>query len=512
MSTLLDEFKAYLTKMQQYEHVTTLLFWDMKTKAPKFGQAAHIEALTYFSAENFAMSTSETLGNMLDQLAKPEEYEALDDTWKFIVRRMKRDFDRNRRIPADVYEAFVRAQAESGRAWEEAKNENDFSLFAPHLKKMIDMQKEITGYKDPDKEVYEAMLDEYEEGMDSATIDCLFHDLKKELIPLVKKIVEKNQPEDPRFHVYFDPDAQKKVQWMLLDYIGFRRDAGAVDETEHPFTIGFSSKDVRVTNHYYEHDPLSSIFSAIHEGGHAIFDQNVNPAYDKTVAGSCVYMGIHESQSRFYENILGRNKNFWVPIYEKLGELLPQFREISLDDFYREINHVRNSFIRTEADELTYCFHIILRYEMEQAIFRDHVPVEELPALWNQKMKEYLQITPENDREGILQDVHWSDASFGYFPSYLLGSIYDGMYLETIEQELGSVDELLAAGRISEITKWLNEKIHWYGNTRKPKEVIEAVCGKEVSAEPLIRYFKKKYTEIYGFGDKAPYNSKQALS
>lgn len=209
-------------------------------------------------------------------------------------------------------------------------------------------------------------------------------------------------------------------------------------------------------------------------------------------------MGVHESQSRFYENILGRNKNFWVPIYDKLGEFLPQFQEISLDDFYREINHVRNSPIRIEADEVTYCLHIILRYEIEQAIFDGHVPVEELPVLWNQKMEEYLQITPENDSEGILQDIHWSDGSFGYFPSYLLGSIYDGMYLDAIEQELGSVDEILAAGEISKITKWLNEKIHWYGSTRTPKEVIEAVCGKEVSAEPLLRYFKKKYTEIYG--------------
>jgi carboxypeptidase Taq len=208
-------------------------------------------------------------------------------------------------------------------------------------------------------------------------------------------------------------------------------------------------------------------------------------------------MGIHESQSRFYENILGRSKNFWMPIYDKLGEYLPQFREIPLDDFYREINHVRNSFVRIEADEVTYCLHIILRYEMEQAIFRGHVPVEELPALWNKKMEEYLQITPENDSEGILQDIHWSDGSFGYFPTYLLGSIYDGMYLEAIEQELGSVDEILAAGEIFKITKWLNENIHWYGSTRTPKEVIEAVCGKEVSAEPLLRYFKKKYTEIY---------------
>ena len=208
-------------------------------------------------------------------------------------------------------------------------------------------------------------------------------------------------------------------------------------------------------------------------------------------------MGVHESQSRFYENILGRNKNFWLPIYDKLGELLPQFKEITLDEFYHEINHVRNSLIRTEADEVTYCFHIILRYEMEKAIFRDHVPVAKLPELWNEKMKEYLDIVPANDSEGILQDMHWSDASFGYFPSYLLGSIYDGMYLEELEKELGSVDELLAAGKIGEITKWLNRKIHWYGSTRTPKEVIANVCGKEVSAEPLIRYFKEKYSKLY---------------
>lgn len=498
MSQLLEEFQKYLEKMNQYEHVTSLLFWDMKTVSPKLGQPAHIEALTRFSSESFALSTSEKLGEMLNGLAAPEEYETLDDAWKFIVRRMKRDFERNKRIPAEVYEAFVRAQAESGNAWEEAKNAADFSIFAPHLKKMIAMTREITGYTDPDREVYDALLNQYEEGMDSATIDRLFGELKQELIPLVQKILSAPQPEDAPFHESFDVDAQKKVQQLLLDYIGFRRDAGAVGESEHPFTMNFSSKDVRITNHYYEHEPISSMFSAIHEGGHGIFEQNVNPAYDNTVAGSCCYMGIHESQSRYYENILGRNKNFWIPIYDRLGELLPQFKEIPLEDFYREINHVRNSFIRTEADELTYCFHIILRYEMEKAIFRDNVPVDSLPALWNQKMQEYLQITPKNDAEGILQDTHWSDGSFGYFPSYLLGSIYDGMYLEAMEEELGSVDALLSEGRIGEITKWLNEKIHRYGSTRTPKEVIAAVCGREVSAEPLICYFNKKYTEVYG--------------
>ena len=497
MSELEKKLKDFLELKKQYDHVTTLLYWDMETGTPKLGQQAHVDALTYFSTRSFEMGTSDELEQMLQALSKPEEYEALDDTMKFIVTRMKRDMDKDKRIPKDLFEAFVRAQAEAGNAWRDAKNASDFSMFAPHLEKMIEMRKEITGYTDPGKEIYDALLDNYEEGMDTETIDHLFGDLKKELIPLVKQILAAKQPDDSKFKGQYDVDAQKKVQNLLLDYIGFSKDAGSVGETEHPFTLNFNSKDVRVSNHYYEEEPLFAMFSAIHEGGHAIFEQNVNPAYDNTVAGSCCYMGVHESQSRFYENILGRNKNFWLPIYDKLGELLPQFKEITLDEFYHEINHVRNSMIRTEADEVTYCFHIILRYEMEKAIFRDHVPVAKLPELWNEKMKEYLDIVPANDAEGILQDMHWSDASFGYFPSYLLGSIYDGMYLEELEKELGSVDELLAAGKIGEITKWLNQKIHWYGSTRTPKEVIANVCGKEVSAEPLIRYFKEKYSKLY---------------
>ena len=497
MSELEKKLKDFLELKKQYDHVTTLLYWDMETGTPKMGQQAHVDALTYFSTKSFEMGTSDELEQMLHALSEPKEYEALDDTMKFIVTRMKRDIDKDKRIPKDRFEAFVRAQAEAGNAWRDAKNASDFSMFAPHLEKMIEMRKEITGYTDPGKDIYDALINNYEEGMDTATIDRLFGDLKKELIPLVKQILAAKQPDDSKFKGHYDVDTQKKVQNLLLDYIGFSKEAGSVGETEHPFTLNFNSKDVRVSNHYYEEEPLFAMFSAIHEGGHAIFEQNVNPAYDNTVAGSCCYMGVHESQSRFYENILGRNKNFWLPIYEKLGELLPQFKEITLDEFYHEINHVRNSLIRTEADEVTYCFHIILRYEIEKAIFRDHVPVAKLPELWNEKMKEYLDIVPANDAEGILQDMHWSDASFGYFPSYLLGSIYDGMYLEALENELGSVDELLAAGKIGEITKWLNQKIHWYGSTRTPKEVIANVCGKEVSAEPLIRYFKEKYSKLY---------------
>lgn len=493
MSTKKEELQKILEKINRLGHVVSLLYWDMRTTMPKEGFAKHSDAVAHFSTEQFQLSVSDELGDVLTALMSEEEYNNLDDTWKFIVKKMKTDYDKNKRIPGDVFEQYVRTQAEAEHCWEEAKHKSDYSIFAPKLKEIIELTKEITEYQEPGKEVYDALLNQYEEGMDSETIDRIFGELKAELVPLIEKVVAKEQPVNPKFQGFFDVDAQEKVQKLLLDYIGFSWDRGAVGKTEHPFTLNFSSKDVRVTNHYYENSPISSIFSAIHEGGHAIFEQNVNSEYDGTVAGSCQYMGIHESQSRFYENILGRNKNFWIPIYEKLGEILPQFKEISLDEFYHEINRVSNTLIRTESDELTYGMHIILRYEMEKAIFRDGVEVEDLPALWNQKMEEYLKITPPSDAEGILQDMHWSGGSFGYFPSYLLGNVYDGMLLEQMEEELGSLDEILAQGRIMEITKWLNEKIHRFGSTRLPKDTLLAVCGKEVTAQPLIKYFKNKY-------------------
>ena len=494
---MLDELKEYIVKINRYTHVTTLLYWDMRTGMPQEGFPMHSDVLTEFSTEQFNLSTSDELFGMLEELSKPENFEELDDTWKFIVRRMKRDIDEGRRIPEDFYREYVKEQSESEMAWEQAKRASDFSIFAPHLEKMIAMTKERIRYVHPEKEVYDALVSEYEEGMDTATIDCLFDDLKKELVPLVRKILSAKQPDDTKFRRKFGIDGQKRVEKLLLDYIGFSFEKGTTGESEHPFTLNFSSKDVRVTNHFQEDNVIDPMFSAIHEGGHAIFEQNVNPEYDGTVAGSCAYLGIHESQSRFYENVLGRRKSFWEPIYDKVQAEIPELRDVTLDEFAQEINHIRNSFIRTEADEVTYCLHVILRYEMEKAIFRDNVPVSELPALWNRKMQEYLMITPANDAEGILQDMHWSDGSFGYFPSYLLGSIYDGMFLDAMTEELGDVDELLRAGRIRDITKWLNEKIHVYGSTRLPKEVIASVYGKEVSSEPLMRYFTEKYTKVY---------------
>lgn len=493
--TALEKFQKYIDERKVLSHASDMLYWDLKTAAPKKARADIGNDIATISTKIFALDTSDELYETLCELSGPSEYEQLPDYMKYIVTEMKEEFIRSKRIPPEFYEEHIKTTNASAIAWEEAKQTNNYALFAPHLKAVIASTKKMVGYTDPDKEPYEALLDAYEKGMDSATIDGLFQELKDDLIPLIKKINERNFTPNPIFSESFDTNSQKLVQDMLLEYIGFDFERGGVGESEHPFTMTLSGNDVRVTNHYYENDVIDSMFSAIHEGGHAIFEQNVNPAYDGTVAGGCRYMGIHESQSRFYENILGRNRNFWIPIYERLGKLLPKFKNVSLDDFYNKINDVKCTFIRTSADELTYCLHIIIRYEIEKAIFRDNIDPDTLPELWNSKMQEYLGITPPDDSHGILQDMHWSDGSFGYFPSYLLGSIYDGMYLDTINEELGSVDDLLREGRIKEITTWLNTKIHQYGSTRRPKEVIEEVCHKPISAKPLIKYFMDKYNK-----------------
>lgn len=491
------KLKDYLNEIAFYDTTTRLIQWDIATKAPKNGIPRLIETLSYFSTKMFELETASEYGELLETLAQPREYDQLDEAMKATVTRFRKKYQENRRIPQDFYTAFVDASAQSRQAWQEAKQKQDYSIFCPHLQKMIDMQKQMTLYRYPGEDVYEAMLNQFEEGMDSATIDRLFDELKSELVHFVREIARQPQPDPAVFRGHYDKDAQSHLQDFLLDYIGFDHECGATGETEHPFTDSISSRDVRVTNHYNEEEAINAMFSAIHEGGHAIFDQNIDPDYAGTALAQVESMGLHESQSRFFENILGRNINFWKPIYGKLGEYLPKFREIPLEQFEREINRVQCSMIRTEADEVTYAFHIILRYEIERAIFRDGVTAEQLPALWNQKMEELLGIRPANDAEGILQDVHWSDGAFGYFPSYLLGTIYDGMYLEAMEKELGSVDDILAQGRIREITGWLNEKIHRNGSRYTSKEVIRRLCGQEISARPIIRYFKEKYTRIY---------------
>ena len=497
MCILIQEFNETLKKINQYKQAVELFSWDMQTDAPKNGVESKIEAIGFFSTEIFKLSTSQRYGYLLRELSMSDKYNSLDPAMQLTVKRYLKEYNRSSRVPDKFFTEFTMEKARSEQAWEEAKENNDFSIFAPHLDKVIKMTKEWVKYMEPSKEPYDVLVDMYEEGMDSASIDALFEELKKGLLPLIQKLTKADAPDISSLNGDYPVEDQKKIQDLLLKYIGFNFDCGNTSESMHPFTTTLCPGDIRVTNNFNEPSVLDPMFSAIHEGGHAIFEQNIAPEFQGTAAAEVDLMGLHESQSRFFENILGRNINFWIPIYDDIKAILPQFNNVSTDTLERAINMVKAGPVRLQADEVTYCMHIILRYEMEKAIFRDNVPTKELPALWNKKTKELLGVDVKNDGEGILQDMHWSDGSFGYFPSYLLGSIYDGMFLEAVEAKLGDIDTILKEGRIKDITKWLNENIHKNGSLFTSKEVIEKLCKKEISAKPLLDYFTKKYTRIY---------------
>lgn len=497
MGILLQEFKETLWKIQKYKQAIELFSWDMQTDAPKDSIENKIDSIGFFSTELFKLTTSARYGYLLRELSMSDKFDSLDSGMKLTIKRYLKEYNRSTRVPEKFFTEFTMAKARSEQAWEEAKINNDFSIYAPHLDKVISMTKEWVNYMEPSKDPYDVLIDMYEEGMDSKSIDSIFDELKKGLIPLIEKISKKDVPDISELNGSYPLEQQVKVQNILLNYIGFNFNCGNTSTSMHPFTTTLCPGDIRITNNFKEASVLDPMFSAIHEGGHAIFEQNIAKELQGTAAAEVDLMGLHESQSRFFENILGRNINFWIPVIDDIKEAMPQFKNVSVKTLERAINLVKPGPVRLQADEVTYCMHIILRYEIEKAIFRDNVPTENLPELWNRKTKELLGVEPANDGEGILQDMHWSDGSFGYFPSYLLGSIYDGMFLDAVTEDLGNIDNILKEGRIKEITKWLNNNIHKNGSLFTSKEVIRNICKKEISAQPILKYFNDKYTRIY---------------
>lgn len=493
MSPLFEEFLAYYNEMKMIGLAANRIGWDMETCTPKKGIPSHIEALTYFRTKSFRMSVDEKFGRMLEALNRPEEYDKLSEPWQFTVKKLKKEYDSFAKLPAALYQKIVHDRAESNRAWQEAKRTNNFALFAPYLAREFENAKEKAAVLAPGKDVYDFLINEAEPGMNCETIDRVFSELKAGLKELLPEILKRQPKESLLAGRSYDTDHERKACRFLVGYIGFDFDAGNLSEVEHPLTGGSSRNDVRVSNHYYENDAMGPLFTILHEGGHGLFNQGVDEKYEGTEAEHIHSAGLHESQSRFMENIVGRNASFWKPVYPKLCELLPEIADLTLDEFVSEANRVKPGTHRMTADEVTYCFHIILRHELEKQIFRGEVDVNDLPRLWNDKTEELLGVRPGSDTEGILQDLHWASGYLGYFPSYLLGSIYDGMLLEAMEAELGPIETLLEQGEVLKIREWLREKIHRFGGTRTSLETIEAVCHKPLSAEPLLKYFRRKY-------------------
>ncbi len=484
----LKKLKEYLKNIENLNYTTSVLRWEMDTIAPKSSYNYLIDVSTKYELESFKLSTSSDFIKLVEDVINSEEYEQLNEMQKRYIQKLKSDYYQFSRIPEDFYKEYCELVNNSLNAWVEAKNKSNYSIFKPYLIKVIESTKKYYSYMYPNaNNLYDCMLNDYEEGITTSIIDNLFNELKEKIVPIIKNLKSK---ELTSINTKLSDSQLFEISKFMLDYIGFDNSRGALGIYTHGYTMKLNNNDVRIS--FSNKNVITDILSTvIHEGGHGIFEQNIDESLANIPAYDINKCALHESQSRFFENILGRNVNFWVPIYKEVKEKLKI--EMTIDEFIEQFNNAKPSFIRTEADELTYCMHIIIRYEIEKDIFNDKIDLEELPNIWNKKYKEYLGLDVTSDKDGILQDMHWSEGAFGYFPSYLVGSIFDGMLLETVNKNLGNVNDLLKNGNIKEITKFLNNNIHRYGGAYNINEIANKVCRKDLEIEPLVKYFSEKY-------------------
>ena len=495
----LDQALGALKKLQQtqaaYNHAIGVLYHDATTVAPSDtweGRGKTMEIMSQITYDLTANPENEKLLSYLE--ARKEE---LTPQQNREVEVLRKGYDQLHRIPAEEYVAYSVLLNDAQAIWEKAKNEDDFDAFAPYLEKIVCYNRKFAGYYQPDMKPYDALLNEYEEGLNTETLDAFFAQLRQVIVPLLEKIQKAEQIDDSFLSQSYPIEQQKKFSDYLMEVMGLDRSHCGIAESEHPYTTNFNNKDVRITTHYHENNLHFSMYSVIHEGGHALYELGADDCYNYTALSGGVSMGIHESQSRFYENLIGRSEAFIRCIFPKVKELFPeQMKNVDAEQFYRAVNKAEASLIRTEADELTYCLHIMVRYEIEKQLISGTLDVKNVPAEWNRLYKEYLGIDVPNDREGCLQDSHWSGGAVGYFPSYALGSAYGPQILKVMEKDLGDVYEDVAKGDLSRVTGWLKEHIHRHASFIKPGELFESVCGK-FDAKYYTDYLTEKYTKLY---------------
>lgn len=493
-----QSFLDYVKKIGAYEEALGVLYWDMRTGAPKKGIDQRSEVVGVLATDVFNLSTSDELKELLDQMEL--ELDSVNEVSKRVFEEVKKEYNLSKKIPADEYKKFVVLQSKSESVWEEAKNKNDWNMFQPYLTEMVATLKKFVEYWGvTDNNPYNVLLDQYEPGMTTEILDQVFSELRERIVSLLKRISESpNQPNTDFLFKSFDKQKQESFSLDILKQLGYDFDAGRLDETVHPFATGLNRGDVRITTKYDEFDFRSAVFGTIHECGHAIYEQNVAEELTGTPLAGGASMGIHESQSLFYENFVGRNPKFWEQNYDMLQSYSPeQFGNVPMVDFLRAINEVKPSLIRIEADELTYALHIMIRYEIEKGLFNGDLKVEDLPEIWNSKYEEYLGITPSTNAEGILQDVHWAGASFGYFPSYALGYIYASQFKAAMLKDIPQFDSLLEQGDLAPIRELLTKNLHKYGALKKPLDILKAATGEGLNGKYLADYLEEKYTRIY---------------
>ncbi len=484
-------------KINLLQHASGILSYDMETHMPEKASEERGEQLGILAGIVQDMRTSAKLKEAVNML-HGEELEVCD---KALVRVYEKFFRTEANLPSAFLSEYAEACAKTTAAWIEAREKDDYSIFAPELENMIRFQKEMAALIAPDKQPYDALLDLYEEGMNMEMLDKVFSDLESSLHSLMDEIGDRSIDNSFLLEKY-DVDSLHEYCLDVVKRMGFDFSRGSVARSTHPFTTTLGRDDIRITTRYTDPSIMDPISSIVHEAGHALYEMNA--ALADGVRGTSLSdgasMGIHESQSRFWENLMGKSYAYWQHEFPLLSKALPGLEKISLEDYVKAVNKVEPSAIRVNADEVTYSLHIILRYRIEKAIFCDNIPVSELPSLWNELSEKIIRYTPKNNQEGILQDCHWAGGMFGYFPTYALGNLYGAMFLEKLYADEGGaekVDAALSSGNWEVITSWQKKNIWCYGCTYTPSELLKKVTGRTLDATAFKNYLNKKYKWIY---------------
>ena len=494
MSKTYDRYREHMAEIRALNSAQGLLSWDQETYMPVDGLVAPAEAPAVLSGQVHDRSVDAGFGDLLAELAASD----LDEARAANVRETIRDRDRAVKVPRELVTELARVTTLAQQAWVRARENDDWALFSPLLAEVLELrrrQAEALGYK---HEPYDALLEEFEPGADTSEVAETFADLRKQLLPLVAAIGETAPRDDTLLRRRFSEPAQIALSHRVLMTMGFDFQAGRLDKSAHPFTTGVGARDVRLTTFYDEHDLAKSLYSTIHEGGHGLYEQGLPLEEAGLPLGEAVSLGIHESQSRLWENQIGRSLEFTSWLIPQLRELFPGvLDDVGPDDLYRAVNIVRPSLIRIEADEVTYNLHIILRMELERALLRGDIGIDDLPGLWNERMTEDLGVTPRNDAEGVLQDIHWSFGLFGYFPTYALGNIYAAQLFASASAALPDLEGRCERGDLLPLLQWLRDRIHGHGRRHPAGELCRLATGHPLDSRPFVDYLRRKFGALY---------------
>ena len=498
MKEKLTQLKAILAEIADLRHASALLDWDQQTYMPPGGAEARGDQLGTLNRLAHDRATSPEVGRLLDELRPYAETLDPDSDDARLVKVTARDFEKDRRIPSEHVVRFAEVTTTAQQAWMVARQKSDFSLFRPHLEKVVRLRQEYATFFAGTEHPYDAQLDDFEPGMKTAEVQAIFNELRPRQVALIKAIAGKSQVDGTFLHQAFDEKKQWDFGVEVITQFGYDWRRGRQDKAPHPFSTSFSINDVRITTRVDPNFLNTMLFGTMHECGHALYDLGSAPELERTGLDGGASSALHESQSRMWENLVGRSLPFWEHFYPRLQEVFPQLAGVPLLKFYRGINQVQPSYIRVEADEATYNLHIMLRLEIEIALLEGKLAVKDLPGYWNAKMQEYLGITPPDDANGVLQDIHWSSGLVGYFPTYALGNLVSAQLWEKINQDIPDLPEQVRRGEFAALLGWLREKIHRHGRKFEPQELVQKVTGSRIDPAPYLRYLQRKYGEIYG--------------